>query len=69
MATTILERLEAQLNELLLAYQHLELENTVLRKKEGNLSETCQLLLNKNKTAAEKVQQLLERLQTLEKLS
>lgn len=69
MAITFLERLEAQLNELLLAYQHLELENTVLRKKESSLSEECQLLLSKNKIAAEKVQQLLERLQSLEKLS
>ena len=69
METTILERLEAQINELLLAYQHLELEHTVLRKKESSLLNEHQLLLSKNKTVTEKVEQLLERLQTLEKLS
>jgi uncharacterized protein (TIGR02449 family) len=68
MATTTLDGLEAQINELLLAYQHLQLENTALRKKESSLSDECQQLLHKNQTAAKKVQQLLDRLQTLEKV-
>ncbi len=62
-----LEQLEAQIHELLLAYQHLKLENSQLRKKESTFLSEYQQLLSKNQTAAEKIRQILERLQAMEK--